>query len=189
MGDLSEPVDLGLAEYRQMIERYMRYVLIASTKYVDTKAEAVYIALYTFASTYAIINKFDIADRIGLVLDVMVDVVGDDVVKNARAGRQAQGYGITGPVLEDKKVRKIAKALNAIDGFSRLVLVLYFIENISSEAIAFLYPGKSISEIETSIILAAKQFVEQLAEFLPFSLGSVLRGRNYLGRPQTLGRY
>ena len=67
----------------------------------------------------------------------------------------------------DKKVRKIAKALNALDGFSRQVLVLHFIEDMSGSDIADLYPANSIDEIETAIILASKQLVEQLAELLP----------------------
>jgi len=74
---------------------------------------------------------------------------------------------MTGLLLKNKEVRKIAKALNALDGFSRQVLVLHFIEDMSSETIAGLYPAKSISEIETAIILASKQLVEQLAKLLP----------------------
>jgi hypothetical protein len=167
MGDLSEPADLDLVAYRQIIKTYMRYVLITSTKHIDTRAEVVYITLYTFASAYTIMNELNIAGRIGLILDTMVDIISDNVIKNPESGKQTQKYGMTKLLLKDKKVRKIAKALNALDGFSRQVLVLHYIEDMSSEEISVLYPAKSISEIETAIILASKQLVEQLAKLLP----------------------
>ncbi len=47
------------------------------------------------------------------------------------------------------------------------MLVLHFIEDMSSEEISVLYPANSISDIEMAIILASKQLVEQLAELLP----------------------
>jgi len=167
MGDLSEPADLGLVAYRQIIKTYMRYVLITSTKHIDTKAEVAYITLYTFASAYTVMNKLNIADQIALVLDTMVDVIGNDVIKNSESRKQAQEYPMTELLLKDKKVRKIAKALNAIDGFSRQVLVLNYIEDMSSKEISILYPAQSIADIETAIILASKKLVEQLAELLP----------------------
>ena len=145
----------------------MRYVLITSTEYTDTETEAAYIALYTFANAYPIVNELNFTGRIGRILDAVIDVIGDDVKKNPECIKQAQEYGMTWLLLKDRKVRKIAKALNAIDGFSRQVLVLHFIEDMSSEDISILYPAKSISEIETAIILASKRLVEQLAKLLP----------------------
>ena len=64
MGYLSECGGLDLAAYRQVMKIYMRYVLIISTKHADKKAEVSYIALYTFASAYTIINEFNITGRI-----------------------------------------------------------------------------------------------------------------------------
>lgn len=164
MSGLSGPADINLVAYRQVIKTYMRYVLIRATRYTNSKHGAGHIAVHSFVSAYTIMKKLHIPDRIPLILDSVIEVIGNDIVKNPTHAEETEKLGLAGPLLKNAKVRKVAKALNRLEGFSVQTLILGAIEDMSIEDLTFVYPGKSVSQIESVINRAAKQFADDLSE-------------------------
>ena len=150
-----------LRVYQQIIDYYLRYVLIRCSRHTDSRNVAGRIALYTFISTYALAEKLKHVWQFGWLVDSLVDVIAEDII-----GSQDTLQETSDPVdlLEDQALRDVAGAINALDVFTRQVLVLHHLEMLSTREISAAY-GTSISEVRSTIQRGERKIVEYLACF------------------------
>jgi hypothetical protein len=70
-----------LASYKETIDKYLPFVLIRCAKYTNSKRLAEIIAVYAFICAYLLTEILDGANKIEILLDNMVGVIGEDLGK------------------------------------------------------------------------------------------------------------
>jgi len=71
----------NLSYYRKTIEIYLPFVLIRCSKYTNSKRLAEVIAVYTFICAYLLYKIMDGANKMIVIIDNMVGVIGEDLGK------------------------------------------------------------------------------------------------------------
>ena len=148
--------------YERLIRRYTRYVLLRSTAYANEREGVGRIAFYALVAACLIAEDVGDEGEAGEVVDMMVEIVGDD-----RQGRKTGalvfdetggGAGSRRPVLRDA-----AAAWNRLGGALREVLVLAHVEGLDAGALG---QALGTSGTEAVVLLAEgeRAFVELLRE-------------------------
>ena len=143
-----ENVTLWLYEW--IIDFYTPYILIRSTRFTNSKAQAERIAVYGLITTCLLAVKLERLSQVGLLVDILVDVIGEDVTGREAQAARARADGAGDPLLPDEGMRELAKALNLLDGFTREVLVFGHVEGMDAKALASLFhmsPGQMATEM------------------------------------------
>ncbi len=69
----------NLSSYRKTIEKYMPFVLIRCSKYTNSKRLAEVIAVYAFICSYLLVEILDGANKMVIIIDNFVGVIGEDL--------------------------------------------------------------------------------------------------------------
>lgn len=71
----------NLSDYKNTIEKYLPFVLVRTTKYTNSRRLAEIIALYVFICSYQLAKILDGINKMVVIIDNMVGVVGEDLTK------------------------------------------------------------------------------------------------------------
>ena len=152
-----------LTVHKQTIDRYLRYILIRCTAYTNDRTLAERIAVYTLITTCLLSDKLRRIGDLGVVMDTMVHMIGEDQVENLKTGNSNLKTEEDGaPVfLLDDRMCEVAGAINGLNQLERELLVLHHIEGIETAALADIHK-MSHTRIEKAIAKAERQLVELL---------------------------
>jgi DNA-directed RNA polymerase specialized sigma24 family protein len=170
---------------------YLRYILIRCLAYTNDRAVAQRIAVYTLITSCILSRRLGAMADLGLVIETMVQIVGDDQVisdkRQAISERNVIPSAVeesgTDPLMNAEfpaSVRHeaddapllfvlsaplcdVAGAVNAVARFSRELLVLHHVEGLSTAALAGIHE-MPVERIETALADAEREFVELLRE-------------------------
>ncbi|HUT29295.1 MAG TPA: hypothetical protein VMX13_05845 [Sedimentisphaerales bacterium] len=148
--------------YGRIVKRYQRYVLLRCCRYTNSKTEAQRIASYTLITACALTGELAHGSQLGWLIDCMVDVIAQDLVKGGAVAEQAEGAFACEMLLADDDMQTLASRMNGLDALLRQVLVLRHIERMSTKMISRVY-RKSIAEIMLAIDRAERELAEDLS--------------------------
>jgi DNA-directed RNA polymerase specialized sigma24 family protein len=123
-----------LVVYAGIIELYVPYVLIRCARYTNRRRQAQQIGTYTLITTCLVAGKLGQVEQLGRVVDVVLGVVGPDVVSGG-PGDLWCGEGEE-LLIVDQRMRKLAAALNSLKRPWREVLVLHYVTGIEPADLA-----------------------------------------------------
>jgi hypothetical protein len=153
-----------LTAYGHIIHRYLRYVLIRCTGYTNDKAQVQRMAVYALVTACLLFDKLSRLGELGGLVEMMVKIVGEDPTPELRVGDGAERANGAGPVFVlDGRMCEVAGAINALDQFSRELLVLHHIEGIEVVTLADAH-GMSADGVRAALAEAERQFVELLRD-------------------------
>ena len=114
-----------LAVYEEIIELYAPYVLIRCARYTNRRRQAQQIGAYTLITACLVAGELEQPEQLARVVDIVLGVVGPDVPSGGR-GQVWCGAGEE-LLLVDRRMRKMAAALNALKRPWREALVLHYV--------------------------------------------------------------
>ncbi len=119
-----------------MIELYTPYILVRCTRYTNGRRQAQQIGTYTLVTACLLAQGLGHALPFGTILEIVLGVVGPDVL----AGADGKDWRTGGDelLIVDPRMRKIAQGLNALERPLREVLVLHCISELDTEDLAWL---------------------------------------------------
>jgi DNA-directed RNA polymerase specialized sigma24 family protein len=140
--------------------RYLRYILIRCLAYTNDRAVAERIAAYTLITSCLLSRRLGRMADLGLVIETMVQIVGDDQVISDKRQVISDGLEVeeaTPAFVLDARMCDVAGAINSVDRFGRELLVLHHIEGLSTAELAQLQT-MPIERIQTAIADAEHEF-------------------------------
>jgi DNA-directed RNA polymerase specialized sigma24 family protein len=143
--------------------RYLRYILIRTLAYTNDRAVAERIAVYTLITTCLLSRRLGRMADLGLVIETMVGIVGDDQVISDKGHVISDELETENSTLNtaDARICGVAGAINAIDRFERELLILNHVEGISPAALAEIHE-MPVARIEKALAGAEHELVEIL---------------------------
>ncbi len=125
-----------LAVYERIVQVYASYVLVRCARYTNGRRQAQQIGTYTLVTACLLARGLGDALPLGTVLEIVLRVVGPDVL----AGAEGEDWRTGGdePLIVDPGTRKIAQGLNALERSLREVLVLHYVSGLETEDLAWL---------------------------------------------------
>ena len=148
-----------LAVYQRIIELYAPYILVRCAWYTNRRRQAQQIGVYTLITTCLAVGELEQVGQLGRVVDIMMGVVGPDVMSGGEG--QAWWGQSEELLLVDQRMRKIARALNALKRPWREVLVLHHISGLEPDILARLLQ-KPAAGIVTTIRRAERLLAQRL---------------------------
>ncbi|HUT28696.1 MAG TPA: hypothetical protein VMX13_02805 [Sedimentisphaerales bacterium] len=127
-----------LMAYEQVVRWYMRYVLLRCSFYTNSRKTAEKMTYYTLLTTCSLVDELKHGWQVGRLIDFMVDVIAQDIAGHGSHSKRECPLRCR-QLFADKRVRKVAEFLNSLDGFTREVLVLHYVEMMSIRTIAEFY--------------------------------------------------
>ena len=137
-----------LAVFERIIELYAPYVLIRCAKYTNRRRRAQQIGAYTLISTCFLARELGAALPLGRIVDLVMGVVGPDVVTNG-GGRVWWGRSDE-LLIVDQRMRKMAQALNSLLRPWREAVVLHHVTGMEPGDLARVL-DKPVAEIVARI--------------------------------------
>ena len=148
-----------LAVYERIIELYAPYVLVRCSQYTNGRRQAQQIGVYTLITTCMVVGEIEHVGQLGRVVDIMVGVVGHDVVSG---GEGEAWWGQSDELLiVDRRMRKIAEALNSLKRPLREVLVLHHVAGLERDELARLLQ-RPAAEVVTRISRGERLLAQRL---------------------------
>ncbi len=123
-----------LAVYEGIIELYTPYVLIRCARYTNRRRQAQQIGAYTLITTCLVAGELGQVGQLGRVVDIVLGVVGPDVVSGGPGDLWCGGCDEL--LIVDQRMRKVAAALNSLKRPWREVLVLHYVTGIEPDDLA-----------------------------------------------------
>ena len=120
----------------RIVPVYAPYVLVRCARYTNGRRQAQQIGAYTLVTACLLARRLGHALPLGTILEIVLSVVGPDVLAGA-AGEDWRTGGDE-PLIVDPRMRKIAQGLNALKRSLREVLVLHCICGLQTEDLAWL---------------------------------------------------
>jgi len=141
-----------LTAYGHIIHRYLRYVLIRCTGYTNDKSQVQRMAVYALVTACLLFDKLTRLGQLGTLVEMMVKIVGEDPTPDLSSIATSDRANGAEPVFVlDARMCEVAGAINALDQFSRELLILHHIEGLEVATLADVY---SVSVAETRAALA-----------------------------------
>jgi hypothetical protein len=125
-----------LTAYGHIIHRYLRYVLIRCTGYTNDKSQVQRMAVYALVTACLLLDKLRQLGELGSLVEMMVKIVGEDPTWELNTDRWAETHDREPVFVLDERMCEVAGAINALDQFSRELLVLHHIEGIEVATLA-----------------------------------------------------
>jgi DNA-directed RNA polymerase specialized sigma24 family protein len=148
-----------LPVYEWIIELYAPYVLVRCAGYTNGRRQAQQIGVYALVCTCMLTRELEHLGRLGRLVDIMVGVIGPDVVSG---GEGEVWWGECDELLiVDKRMRKMAEALNSLSRPLREVLVLHHVAGMEPDDLARLLQ-KPATEIAAKISRAERLLARRL---------------------------
>lgn len=141
-----------LARYQEIIDVYAPYVLIRCAAFTNSRRLSQEIGAYVLICTCLMSSKLDHSGQLGILLEVMLEVVGPDVVS------RGEGAGHE-PLFVDRRMRALVDALNRLDRPLREALMLRSIGGRAVGELARLL-RRPASEIEARVASAEDALAE-----------------------------
>lgn len=163
---LANPVEsVRLRVYRRIVRYYLRYALIRTAKFTNRKEQARTIAFYSLVTTCLLAPKLRHAGQLGALVDMMVRVAARDQDRQRSRARRGQNTSthLAEPLLADDKMRKLAQAVNTLDGPTRELLVLYHIELMGVKQLSLLLATPQ-AEIQARLATGRKSLLAHLQQ-------------------------
>jgi hypothetical protein len=155
----AQPADerTRLTIYKQIIDHYLRYILIRCTAYTNDRTVAQRITAHTVITTCLLSDRLRRMSDLGVVVDTMIQMIGEDQVTGdeCEVGEESPMF-----VLNDR-LCEVAEAINGVNRFERELLVLHHIEEIETATLAKINKV-SHTRIERTLAKAEREFVELL---------------------------
>lgn len=174
------PIDeVTLWLFERIIQWYTRYTVLRCAKYTNSRAQAEYIAAHALVTTCLLAGELVRVRQLGLLIDMMVDVVAKDIIGGVefRRGVPADEADV---LMDDERMRDLAEAFNRLDPCVRDVLVLYHMEEMAHTGLAEVF-ATSAEEIREEIASGEAALLEHLHDawrsesaMPPLSAGSLL---------------
>ena len=148
--------------YGHIIHRYLRYVLIRCTSYTNDKSQVQRMAVYALVTACLLFDKLTRLGQLGDLVEMMVKIVGEDPTPDLSSIATSDRANGAEPVFVlDARMCEVAGAINALDQFSRELLVLHHIEGIELATLEDAH-ALPIDDIRKALAEAEGQFVELL---------------------------
>ncbi len=114
----------GLSVCERMIGLYAPYVLVRCAGYTNGWRQAQQIGAYTLVTACLLARELGYALPLGTMVEVVLSVVGPDVV----AGAEGEDWrtGEDAPLIADPGMQRITQGVNALERSLREVLVLHY---------------------------------------------------------------
>ena len=145
--------------YRRIIELYTPYILLRCAKYTNGRRQAQQIGVYTLITTCLAAGEIEQVGPLGRIVDIMVDVVGPDVVSGG-AGQAWWGQSDE-LLIVDRRMRQMAEALNALKRPLREVLVLHYVTGMEPDDLARLLQ-KPVAAVAAKLRRAERLLAKRL---------------------------
>lgn len=142
--------DVTLWLYEWIIDFYTPYILIRSTRFTNSTTQVERIAVYGLITTCLLAVELERLSQVGLLVDILVDVIGEDLTRREAEAAEPPADGAGDPLLPNDGMRQVARALNLLDGFTREVLVFGHVDGMDTKALASLFhtsPGQMATEM------------------------------------------
>lgn len=123
-----------LMVYERIIEFYTPYVLVRCTRYTNGRRQAQQIGAYALIGTCLAAREMEHVVAVGRIVEVVLSVVGPDVMAGARGEDWRQGRDE--PLIVDSRMRRVAAALNLLKRPLREALVLRHVTGMEPEDLA-----------------------------------------------------
>ncbi len=150
-----------LPVYERIIELYAPYVLVRCARYTNGRRQAQQIGVYTVITACAVVSELEHVGQLGRVVDIIVGIVGPDVVSG---GEGEDWWGQSEELLiVDPRLRQIAAALNSLNRPWREVLVLHHVSGLERDELARLLQ-RPVAEVVTRIRRAERLLAQRLNE-------------------------
>ena len=107
--------------YEWIVEWYGPYVLVRCAGFTNSRRHAQEIGMYTLATTCVLAGELDHLEPLGILVDLMVDVIGPDVVLR----REPAVPWDDELLITDERMRNLAEGLNLLARPVREILVLH----------------------------------------------------------------
>ena len=143
--------------YEWIIEWYAPYVLVRCARFTNRRRQAQEIGMYTLATTCVLAGELDHLEPLGILVDLMVDVIGPDVVLR----REPAVPWDDELLIADERMRELAEALNLLARPAREVLILHHLAGMEPAELAKLL-HKPPAEIASRISQAETLLAESL---------------------------
>lgn len=147
--------------YEDVVRHFLRYVLLRSTKYTNNRDEAETIVFYTFVGVSGLPTHRMPLTQLGSLIDSLVDEIGRHLEQEQYFTDRLGRLRCCQMLFEDGRIRRLAEALNSLDGFAAQLLVLYHVETMTTREISQFY-NKSIADIRRHIYEAERKLAQNL---------------------------
>ncbi len=148
-----------LAVFERIIELYGPYVLIRCAGYTNSRPVSQQIGAYVLVCTCLMLRKLDRPGQIGILVEVMLETIGPDVVSGG--GGRLRSDEVDEPLIADDRMQEIAEVLNRLERPLREALVLHHLGGMDVSELARLLQ-KPKGEVATSLGQARKAVAESL---------------------------
>lgn len=155
------PIDeITLWLFERIIQWYTRYTVLRCAKYTNSRAQTEHIAVHALVTTCLLAGELTRVRQLGLLIDVMVDVVAKDTIGGVefRRGVPADEADV---LIDNERMGDLAEAFNRLDPCIRDVLVLYHLEETAHTGLAQVF-ATSAEEIREEIAKGETALLEHL---------------------------
>ena len=143
--------------YEWIIERYAPYVLVRCAGFTNRRRQAQEIGMYTLATTCVLAGELDHLAPLGILVDIMVDVIGPDIMFR----RDPPAPWDDELLIADERMRDLADALNLLARPAREVLILHHLAAMEPAELARLLHSPAV-DIVSKINRAESLLAESL---------------------------
>ncbi len=148
-----------LAVYEGIIELYAPYVFVRCARYTNRRRQAQQIGAYTLITTCLVAGELEQVGQLGRMVDIVLDVVGPDVVSGGPGDLRCGECDEL--LIVDRRMRKMAAALNSLKRPWREVLVLHYVTGIEPDDLARLLQEPA-AEVTAKISRAERLLAKRL---------------------------
>ncbi len=149
-----------LAVYERIIELYAPYVLVRCAAFTNSRRQSQQIGAYVLVCTCLMSSRLDHPGQLGILVEVMLEVVGPDVV--SRGDGMVCRDQVDESLIVDERMRELARALNLLERPLREVLVLHQVAGREADELARLL-HKPAGEMAKSLARAETRLARHLA--------------------------
>jgi len=118
-------------------------------------------AVYALVTACLLFDKLTRLGQLGSLVEMMVKIVGEDPTPELSGDRWSEAGNREPVFVLDERMCGVAGAINALDQFSRELLVLHHIEGIEVATLADAH-ALSVDEVRSALAEAQTQFVDLL---------------------------
>ena len=130
------------------------------------------IAAYALVTACLLFDKLRRLGELGWLIELMVKIVAEDPTPELGGDMRVDACDREPVFVLDGRMCEVAGAINALDQFSRELLVLHHVEGIEPVTLADAH-GRSAEDIRAALAEAERQFIELLRAMSSWDDGTV----------------
>lgn len=152
---------MKLCASKRIIMYYLRYTLLRSAAFTNTRVEAERMTFCVLVTTCLLARELQSPRQLSWLIDLMVDVVAHDQASEERPTWQNKEIVRVEPLIEDQRMLNLSRAVNMLARFTRELMVLYHIESISATRLSHLF-GIPVADITAEIAAGQRKLAAWL---------------------------